>query len=641
MNRIFLSQVVFASLALTLGVYGIALAAHLRSARHRAVRSRIFEFFNDGCRRCSYWLIALGTLILVAGLAWQFIDRREGLLESERLYTYRMPPQLEVNELIASEQVAEGDVIAKFRSPRQEAEVAALKLKVESLEAERAIVKYEPVVADARLVQQLNDVDTEHRHLRAAIDQSMIEFREVQRVLVRDIQAKKEQIVSLAGTLDELPLKRACALAELNYHTTQLQRIKALLDDQIVSMEEHDETAKQVALFSKETERLDVQADSSRQKKTQAEEHVRELENLLKSQVSAFEEEAKSLRAQLVSATARRNQLQDGLRQDLARGEERRQSRLEQIRLELDQHRNRIDGLEETLAVKSPVSGQVVYRHPSPGTVYENDPLVIVAPPDAFRFRVRVPVTQASSLVKTKRVPLELTYEVRPEDDARLPPPHLVSRFPATPLTATRLEHDPTMALVELSCEPPFAAARDLAFGEVVTAELVWFPPLVTQPLFLFGMIPLALSGTVAFVAGRRRKANRDLAPTIHDPPAANAALRAADLEDDTVRLLGKQLALMIEDEALDPSLLATCQWALDRHGRPAARLLREGMRQCAPLREALEQVQRRFEGNGDLDRDELLQKGRLIDQLIALVEVIAPEELNQIRSPRLTTPAR
>jgi hypothetical protein len=462
------------------------------------------------------------------------------------------------------------------------------------------------------------------------VDQSTIEYREIQRERVRDIHAKKEQMISLAGMLAQLPQERLRTQAELEYESSELGRLKSLNAKGAVTEKEYEETRKEVAVLTAELERLRAKEDSARQQKTQAEEHVRELEALIEQQTVAFDKELTSLRERLVEVTDRRALLQEELHRDIANAQQRRQSKLEQIRLDLEQHRNKIDGLAKTLEVTAPISGQVEYRNPSPGTVYENDPLLIVAPPDAFRFRVRIPVSQANALLEANGVHLELSRKARKGDDVELPPQHLVRRFLALPLKRRQLEHDPTMTLVELKCDPPADAARDLALGEVVRAELVWFPPFFTLPLVTFGMIPLAVGAMGALVAHLRRRANSASSQLAYEPPPANAHLQAVDPDAAVVRLLGEQLGAMIRDGELDPSLLATCEWTLDRHGRKGALLLQEGIRDSGPICEELDRLKSHAlgngSGNGSRGRREVLQTGRLLERLYSLLEVVAPD---------------
>jgi hypothetical protein len=243
--------------------------------------------------------------------------------------------------------------------------------------------------------------------------------------------------------------------------------------------------------------------------------------------------------------------------------------------------------------------------------------------------------------METPAVTLELQRKLREQTKLDAPPDHLVRRFPAYPRVIRKLEHDPAMAVVEFQCDPPAEAVRDLALGEVVQAQLKWFPPLYTLPLFAFGMFPLVVGSVGLYVTKLRQRRNPAPRRLSYEPAAANAALLAADADQAPIRFLGEQLVAMIEDHALDPSLLATCEWTLDRHGQRAAELLRQGMGQSGSVREELDHLKNLVSGNRSPYSHDALQNGRLHERLLSLLEVIEPETLERETSPRLRRLAR
>jgi hypothetical protein len=299
-----------------------------------------------------------------------------------------------------------------------------------------------------------------------------------------------------------------------------------------------------------------------------------------------------------------------------------------------------MEGLQQTLEVKSPVSGTVAYRNPSPGTVYRADPLLVIGPPNTFRLRARLPLAQANALRGTTSISIELCRILRSSnEDMELPPQQLVRRFSGSPLHFCSLDDDPSIVLVELACRPPDEAVRDLALGETVRAELVWIPPLYTLPLFVIGAVPLIL-GSVGILIARVRRGNAmsgalNCTSLAYEPAAANTCLRTAVPDAAPLRLLGEQLGEMIKDEQVDPSLLATVEWALDRHGRKGARLMAQGLQVSGINGDGLNRLIERSIHGSLIGRD-LLRNEQVIDRLISFLGVIAPHLLPHPKTCRV-----
>jgi hypothetical protein len=243
-------------------------------------------------------------------------------------------------------------------------------------------------------------------------------------------------------------------------------------------------------------------------------------------------------------------------------------------------------------------------------------------------FRARLPAAQANALRRCDSVPLELRRMLRESNDVELPPQQLVRRFSGKPHRFSTLADDPAVVLVELACQPPADAVRDLALGATVRAELVWNPPLYTLPLFVLSAVPLAAGLAGIRVARSRQPAVPVSIESTFDPPAANASLCRAEPDAAALRLLGEQFGEMIRDEQLDPALLATVEWALDRHGMLGAKCLAQGIREPGSIQDELEHIVDHAERNGSTYGCELFRRKQLVDRLLSLVRVIAPGQL-------------
>jgi hypothetical protein len=364
---------------------------------------------------------------------------------------------------------------------------------------------------------------------------------------------------------------------------------------------------------------------------TQSKHDLGELEAIMERQTSESDEELRNLREQLSAVIRHRTELKKELSDDLQAAKQRRTAELTQLQLELEQANKKLAGLMQTLVVTTPVSGKVAYRNPSPGTVHFGDPLVVIGPSAAFRFRTRLPAAQANALKRQESVPLELRRTFRTtSDDVELPPQQLVRRFIGRPLHFQALEDDPAVMLVELSCQPPADAVRELALGETVRAELVWSPPFYTLPLFVLGAIPFTLGIAGLFVIRQQQRTEPRTKQLSFEPPTANASLRHSAPDAAALRLLGEQLAEMVKDQELDPSLLATVEWALDRHGLQGAQHLAQGIRESGPISNELNRLVDQAAHNGAAYDCGLFRRGELVERLTSLLKVVAPAEVSQ-----------
>ena len=191
---------------------------------------------------------------------------------------------------------------------------------------------------------------------------------------------------------------------------------------------------------------------------------------------------------------------------------------------------------------------------------------------------MRLPAAQARALRSAGWLSLELiSPKVRKGQEDRQQPEHLMRRFPGRFASMQPMTYERSIAIVELGCDPPEEAVRELALGEIIEVRLLWVPPLWTLPLFAFGLPPL-LAGIVAVGMRRRVAAGSREILVKHQTEPANAKLAGAGADAAALRSVGAQLGSELRAASLDPSLIATAEWVLDRHGVSGARFLGEGL---------------------------------------------------------------
>ena len=207
MDRMALPHVALLAVGLVLAVLLICYALHTRSLEPRipSFQGQLRSFFINGLRESCYALLGIGAFGTAAALLLAVWARPEGLLETDGLYTLRMPEALEVLAVADADGFSHGEVIASFRSPQRQAELSALTLQCDVLRAQQAVLESQPLEQDDKLVRRQAEMESELRHLRSAIEQITIEQSQAQREGARDIQAKKTKTIELAGTLSQLP----------------------------------------------------------------------------------------------------------------------------------------------------------------------------------------------------------------------------------------------------------------------------------------------------------------------------------------------------------------------------------------------------------------------------------------------------
>jgi len=615
-------------ISLSLGVLALyfVLGSRGRQDNGRSIRARLGSFTLNSLPTGSFVLVLAGLLGMGAAVLLAVLSRHEGLLQGKDLYTLRMPEKLEVTYLNESGEVTKGDVIARFRSPQLEAEHSVLGVRCDALESQQREVERQPLEPDPRLVQREKELENRVLYLRGAVERMTIEQSTVQRERLRTLQAKREQITALEGTLAQIPQQLVQTRATLAHKRVEEKRAKGLLPKQIVTANEYDKLCKEVAVLEAEVARLEAGFASSTEEKAQLEKNSEELETLMAQQAQAFDRELQRLQNKLASAREKRTVLDQEMADDLATARERRAAKLDQIKHELTQCQRKMAGLEQKLEARAPESGQVAYRTPSPSTAYRTNPLLVIAPENAFRLRVRIPTAQAQSLRKEDSVSLEvLRSKVDPKDTVGQPARHLVRRFPAQPVSYEALAHQPTMSVMEMQCHPPAEAVRDLALGGEVQARLLWMPPLLSLPLFRLGLVPaiIGILGMAISKSTQRSLSTPVAAPS--GPKPANAHLRSGDPDITAVRLLGEQLGQSIREGELDPALVATIEWVLDHHGLDGARALAQGLEEQGPVRVELKRLASLCEVGGS--DPESQRRKRLFERLCTALDVIVPED--------------
>lgn len=555
------------------------------------------------------WFIVggvLGCVGLLAAAIWREVRPREGILGGEGLFTVRADASLRLEHITQDKTVRAGDVLARFRSPERQAEIAELTLKRQILEAQKAVVAKHPLLPDAELVRRIQKADDDHRQLVASLLYLIPEHAVVSREKLRDELDRTERINSLNTELDESRRELAQARAQLEKAHRYLKRSEQLSSQNATAPLELDDNATEVSVLETEVLKLESRIADLQNEKKHIEAGLPRFAACTAKQSDTIDGKMAQVRAEIDKTRAERDELSKQLAEDLQRAADLRNRQLEQIDLEIRQCQARLEGIEDVLIIRAPFSGRVAYADPAPRMALPLAPVVVLAQEEGFRFQLRLPEAEVVPLSEASMVPLSLVDPV------------LHRRFPGRLLQWEPMALEPGYVLADLACSPPPETIRDLASrdwsqhswvpGRQLRVRLMWRPPLHTSPLFWPAVTAIAVGvgGWVlmSWLAAKRRTQTGSETPDV--PTAAthvalefsssgraglnNESLAATSLpafdalhmesgaNGRNMELLGRRLREAIRRQQVEPELLQAVEWTLDRHHARAVRHLKVGM---------------------------------------------------------------
>jgi len=475
--------------AIGFGGYSASCALHVWRTRnaHFSAGQPSHTGLAHRLARWSIVLLGLGFLCMALAAASRVIVEREGLLTGEGLFTLRGREGFEVDYITREEAPRAGTLLARFRSPEREAEIAVLVHRREALAAEKRITASRPLDPDPEITRRQQELSSEQRHLQFLLDQLIPPRDLAAREQSRDRFAREEQIIRLDGDLDRLKSELEQAVTRRRLSKEQLAMAEALYRRHFISKSECIEQIRMLEVLNVEIVKLQDRLKNVELEKAVIQQNQPKLKELTAAQVATLDREIAQVRERLAVIRPEEQTLEAQLAADLSRARLQRREQLQQLELQLRQCDDQLSGLNQTVAIHTPFAGRVVYRNPSPSAALADTPLVVLAPAEGLRLRVRHAASEARALEKAGTVILEVVGQ----DVQRRFPGHLVSW--------RKLDHDPDFVVGELACNPPAEAVCDLVSGKKVRARLLWFPPLYTLPLFDLG-VTLSAIGSVGWL---------------------------------------------------------------------------------------------------------------------------------------------
>ena len=604
-------------------------------ARHRADSGPQARGSRARCRawlrRCAVLIVWSSIATAVVAIALEVAQENAGLLEVKGAFTLRAREGLEVESVTAESSIEAGDFLASFRSPKLEAEAQALRRRQRALEESKRVLSATPLEIDPKLARQEQRLDDERRHHLAAFERLTMEKGQVRREHSKDRVEKTREITIIDRTLGKLEGELDQARSYLAKETRELRSSRALYQKRVISEDSHEGHREDVDLAQAEVDKIERQDTAASEERAKLHQGSKDLAELAREQTEALNSEIEKTRRKLATVANEHASLENALAVDRIAAHERRKDQLLKIDYEIAEYEATVLGIERTLKIEAPIAGSIGYRNAAPNTVLPGDPLLVLAPPEAFVLRLRLPIAEAAALAEAGPVASELKRrDHKGTGQARsAPPEHLVRRFPTKLREWHPLEHEPGMALAEMTASPPAEAMRELASGEPVEASLQWMPPLFALPLFLLavgagatGILGAVFFRTAASAAKRETQESGAAYPA--------GGIFQLDRDDNALRLLGAQLRDTLWQGEIDQTLVATIEWTIDRRGVDAVRLLAEGIGNPRDLKKHLDRVIRAHTRTGS--RPQVSQEDGhdgSPDQLIRILRTIAPRAVS------------
>ena len=494
-------------------------------------------------RRVAYVVCGLGFAGMAGALLMHTFLRWEGILEGEQLFVVTKPREdLLLQHTAAGDEVEEGTVVARFRPLEREAERPKAAAQLERRSSER-LLSTQRFLPDSQIGRELQQASSRQLELEMAIKDVVLEASRLKRTTVEEGLLRKDEIEKVEIERQQTGREQDQATVRLAFKRSQAERQRVLHSQQLISTEQLQEALQEVEVREGEVAKLKERFTRLDALRSSVERGLEAMQIANQAHEQALQEELDKLRAQLADA-------QGGRRSLLA--------------------------FVETMNVVAPFAGRIVYRDPSPKTVPLNAPIMIIAPRDGLRVKIRMPYREMVHLYSagTLHFRLPAAYQVSREERK-----FIERQFPGRLLGWKSLPDDPDFALAEFAGDPPPQAVREIVSGRQVVAHLLWVPPLLSIPAFAVGA-GMAAVGCIGALLLQLLPARGTLpaSPGSYQSSPAVTPINGVADEGAALRALGVDLRDVIRLRQMDPKALHAAERALERYEVRASRLMSVGL---------------------------------------------------------------
>jgi hypothetical protein len=452
----------FLRIAIVGGVLGFAafcasysvLVWRKRNSRNDRQLSRV--------RQLAYFCIFSGAIGLFGTWAFSQLEKRDGIAAGSNLYVVHGRQDSAALRLTPRDEAQEGEVIAEFVSPANQSQRTLNDLHLAQAQMRWEAARAKPLVIDQVLVQ-----------------------REAQARL--QIAQKEGFIFDLQRSQREVEKTRSALLTEWVREKNQIELDVARLLPINPRDAEHELNKRQLVITSLQS-RLRSLEDRYNASDVRFSEQLHDIED----DITKLGTSIKVDEAQLV-------EIQGLLLADRSRAKAAVEREVEAARIETSIATAEKERFINTTQIKSPFSGHIVFRHPTPELAAEGAPVLALSAGPGFIAQIRMPRAEVAQLASSRwPVPLALEHPIL----HKIITGHFIR---AEPLPS---EDDQAIAFFE--CGLPSEVVAGLGnSAERVQVRLLWNPSLVSNIEFQASAM-LAAIGVCGFVfsfsRGRRVK---------------------------------------------------------------------------------------------------------------------------------------
>jgi hypothetical protein len=443
----------------------------------------------------------VGVLGFAAYWAYDQFVPQQGVVSGDGLFVVhaRHDAEIRVN---AKDWVWAGDVVAEFRPPSLDAELAVYDRQIEEANAGVESVAARPLQLDQALLQ-------EQTQLRAQVDrkgQSQLDLARARRDLEKfrlDVMSRLEmerrgilsEIATDRTALDDLPTRIGVA-------QDGLDRADELRKNALISAQTRDDRKTAVLGLQAESDRLKAALSGLESRLSLVKEQMDHAAATYADQIAAVEREADAERHSDEALMARMTVVNQRIEADRQRAEfqrERDVALAKQRGSTLVAERGRA---LSAVQIRASSDGRVVYRDASPGLARDGAPILALSSGAGFEARVPMPRAEAAAVASAGEVRFAVQHPVLEQ--------YFFAKFRRTAPHPFRPDYD----VVSFDAYLPDDIIAQLgdAHGPMAV-YLLWHPQVMASRLgqALLGLV--ALGFLLAAAGALRDNSRRELRP--------------------------------------------------------------------------------------------------------------------------------
>jgi multidrug resistance efflux pump len=542
--------------------------------------------------------IAGGIACLGTWIVQESTDRL-GVVSGNDLFVVHARRDAQITFLSAPGVVEAGQLLTEFTPPAIEGQLAIIDSHIDEARARLAALEMRPLSLDALLLQRQGQ-------LRTQLDQART-FRFDLRKSQRELE--KDRLSLLTNwTREQSEIETQLATAQQSMITAQekigiaqgsVNRAAEMKRREIVSMQIVDDRNTAVLTHTSERNKAEAQAIALTSRLGSLKDRYATALKALESQLAIVENDLRTVNATHDSTAQELANVEslvhaDGLRASKVTAQEMQVARHQLAALQAE--RSRVVSVTQ---VRAPFSGQVVYRHTTPGFAKDNSPVLALSPGSGFTATVRVAADEVPEIVQAGPVRFELENGI------------LSRFFTGVFRRATPATDDGDFVIAEFDAELPVEAVTRLAAsGETVQVQLEWAPNILNDRVFR-GSAAVATLGLLGFAMAEANRLIRRR-PGRSEAAGADAGIVGGESSaefrhpETWIRMNEPRLRAQVADfhlklcnGELRPESLSTLHKALDVFGQDAIRVVQSEIPLDEKVQEAAETWIRRHGDHG------------------------------------------